>query len=71
MTDGLIGRKVGMTRVFLDGGTSVPVTVIEAGPCRVLQVRGSGVQLGFISRTGHRVGVGTANVVQLFDALAP
>jgi len=31
----------------------------------------SGVQLGFISRTGHRVGVGTANVVQLFDALAP
>ncbi|MBI4882792.1 MAG: chorismate mutase [Actinobacteria bacterium] len=31
----------------------------------------TGVQLGFISRTGHRVGVGTANVVQLFDALAP
>ena len=31
----------------------------------------SGVQLGFISRTGHRVGVGTSNVVQLFDALAP
>lgn len=30
-----------------------------------------GLQLGFISRTGHRVGVGTANVVQLFDALAP
>lgn len=31
----------------------------------------SGVQLGFISRTGHRVGVGTANVVQLFDAMSP
>jgi chorismate mutase-like protein len=30
----------------------------------------SGLQLGFISRTGHRVGVGTANVVQLFDALS-
>lgn len=31
----------------------------------------TGVQLGFISRTGHRVGVGTANVLALFDALAP
>jgi hypothetical protein len=29
------------------------------------------VQLGFISRTGHRVGVGTANVLALFDSLAP
>ncbi len=47
MTVGLIGRKVGMTRVFVDDGTSVPVTVIEAGPCRVLQVRDQGVQLGF------------------------
>lgn len=47
MTAGLIGRKVGMTRVFIDDGSSVPVTVIEAGPCRVLQVRDQGVQLGF------------------------
>lgn len=47
MTAGLIGRKVGMTRVFVDDGSSVPVTVIEAGPCRVLQVREGGVQLGF------------------------
>lgn len=47
MTAGLIGRKVGMTRVFVDDGSSVPVTVIEAGPCRVLQVREGGVQLGY------------------------
>ena len=54
MTAGLIGRKVGMTRVFVDDGSSVPVTVIEAGPCRVLQVRDSGVQLGFGQKRASR-----------------
>ncbi len=39
MTIGLIGRKAGMTRVFLDGGESVPVTVIEVLPNRVTRVR--------------------------------
>ena len=47
MTSGLIGRKLGMTRVFSEDGTAVPVTIIEAGPCRVVQVREGGVQLGF------------------------
>ncbi len=54
MTAGLIGRKVGMTRVFIDDGSSVPVTVIEAGPCRVLQVREGGVQLGFGEKRAQR-----------------
>lgn len=54
MTAGLIGRKVGMTRVFVEDGTSVPVTVIEAGPCQVLQVREQGVQLGFGQKTAKR-----------------
>jgi len=43
----LIGRKLGMTRVFDAEGTHVPVTVIEAGPCPVIQVAGDRVQLGF------------------------
>ncbi|MDH5316449.1 MAG: 50S ribosomal protein L3 [Gemmatimonadota bacterium] len=47
MSTGLIGRKLGMTRVFIEDGTAVPVTVIEAGPCRVVQVRESNIQLGF------------------------
>jgi large subunit ribosomal protein L3 len=47
MTNGLIGRKLGMTRVFTENGDAVPVTVIEAGPCQVLQVRTGAVQLGF------------------------
>lgn len=54
MTTGLIGRKLGMTRLFTDDGTSVPVTIIEAGPCRVLQVRDTAVQLGFGARKATR-----------------
>ncbi len=47
MTTGLIGRKLGMTRIFADDGTVTPVTVIEAGPCPVIQVHPDRVQLGF------------------------
>jgi large subunit ribosomal protein L3 len=39
MTNGLLGKKLGMTQVHDEGGRLVPVTVIEAGPCRVAQVR--------------------------------
>jgi large subunit ribosomal protein L3 len=50
---GLIGKKIGMTRIFDAEGVQVPVTVIEAGPCPVVQVRSDerdgyrAVQLGF------------------------
>jgi large subunit ribosomal protein L3 len=53
MVKGLLGRKVGMTQVYNDSGEAVPVTVIEAGPCHVLQLRTQqrdgyeAVQLGF------------------------
>ncbi len=53
MLKGLIGKKVGMTQIFDDTGIAVPVTLIEAGPCYVTQVRNvdgdgySAVQLGF------------------------
>ncbi|WP_371193536.1 50S ribosomal protein L3 [Glaciecola sp. SC05] len=39
MSIGLIGRKVGMTRIFTEDGVSIPVTVIEASPNRVTQLR--------------------------------
>ena len=39
MTIGLVGRKVGMTRIFTDAGETVPVTVIEVLPNRVTQVK--------------------------------
>ncbi|RPH97364.1 MAG: 50S ribosomal protein L3, partial [Zetaproteobacteria bacterium] len=37
MAIGLVGRKVGMTQVFDERGKAVPVTVIQAGPCPVVQ----------------------------------
>jgi large subunit ribosomal protein L3 len=49
----IIGRKLGMTQIFDEAGAVVPVTVIEAGPCPVVQVRSqekegyTAVQLGF------------------------
>jgi len=45
--NGIIGRKLGMARVFNEEGAHVPVTVIEAGPCPVVQVTDTQVQLGF------------------------
>ena len=58
---GLIGRKLGMTQIFSDAGAAVPVTVIEAGPCPVLQVKTAdahgyaAVQLGFGAQTAKKV----------------
>jgi large subunit ribosomal protein L3 len=52
--NGLIGRKLGMTRVFDTDGAHVPVTVIEAGPCPVVQVTGPQVQLGFGAKKPKR-----------------
>src|SRR5262249_59296887 len=39
MRVGLLGRKIGMTQIYQEDGTAVPVTVLECGPCTVLQVR--------------------------------
>ena len=39
MTIGILGRKLGMTQLFKEDGTWVPVTVIQAGPCKVMQVK--------------------------------
>ena len=50
---GILGKKIGMTQIFNTRGERVPVTVIEAGPCHVIQVRTrkengySAIQLGF------------------------
>lgn len=47
MKIGILGRKLGMTQVFTEEGSFVPVTVIEAGPCTVLKVKEGRVLLGF------------------------
>jgi large subunit ribosomal protein L3 len=56
---GLLGRKVGMTQIFDETGKAVPVTVIEAGPCHVLQIRTQerdgyeAVQIGYGDKPRH------------------
>ena len=56
MAVGLLGRKVGMTQIFDPQGRVIPVTVIEAGPCHVLQVRTAeqdgyeAVQIGYLNK---------------------
>lgn len=70
---GILGRKLGMTQVFTAEGNVVPVTVIEAGPCVVLQKKDretdgyEAIQLGFQDKknpikpeTGHAKKAGTA-----------
>lgn len=60
MAKGIIGKKLGMTQVFNDDGTVVPVTVIQAGPCVVTQKKNeeidgyNAVQLGFEDIKEHR-----------------
>ena len=53
MNAAILGRKIGMTRIFDEDGAAIPVTVVEAGPCPVLQVKTTAsdgyeaVQMGF------------------------
>ena len=57
----LIGKKVGMTQIFDEKGNVIPVTVIEAGPCNVVQVKTvetdgyNAIQLGFGTVKEHKV----------------
>lgn len=61
MTTGLLGKKLGMTQIFDVQGRVVPVTVIEAGPCTVVQRKKrqsdgyDAVQIGFDTRKAHLV----------------
>ncbi|WP_454765206.1 50S ribosomal protein L3 [Cupriavidus campinensis] len=61
MSLGLVGRKVGMTRIFTDDGDSIPVTVVEVGDNRVTQIKTdetdgyTAVQVTFGSRRASRV----------------
>ncbi|AQS57963.1 50S ribosomal protein L3 [Desulforamulus ferrireducens] len=53
MPKGILGKKVGMTQIFTEAGIAIPVTVVEAGPCYVVQKKTpendgySAIQLGF------------------------
>jgi large subunit ribosomal protein L3 len=58
--EGIIGKKVGMTQVFAEDGALIPVTVIQAGPCLIVQKKTSdkdgydAVQLGLVEKISNR-----------------
>ena len=58
---GLIGKKIGMTQVYNEEGTMIPVTIVEAGPCTVIQLKSinndgyEAVQVGFGERKAKHV----------------
>jgi large subunit ribosomal protein L3 len=60
-TLGIIAKKLGMTQVFLEDGSVVPVTIVEASPCMVVQKKTKekdgydALQLGFLPKNGQRV----------------
>ena len=79
MTQGIIGRKLGMTQIFKDNGKAEAVTAIEAGPCTVIQVKTvakegyNAVQLGFgetkrlkSPQRGHLKGLGQFRYLREF-----
>ena len=58
MSIAILGRKVGMTQVYDADGTLIPVTVIQAGPCTILQVKNAesdgyeAIQMGYLNQRG-------------------
>src|SRR5271165_6116734 len=60
MVMGLLGKKVGMTQVYDDQGSLAPVTVLQLGPCPILQIRDrqrdgyDAVQLGYLSKARRK-----------------
>ena len=60
MVTGIIGKKVGMTQLFLEDGTLEPATVLQAGPCIVVQAKSAqtdgydAVQLGLVENNPPR-----------------
>ncbi|MBZ0288936.1 MAG: 50S ribosomal protein L3 [Anaerolineae bacterium] len=70
MMKGIIGKKVGMTQIFDEQGNAIPVTVIQAGPCYVTQVRTAdrdgyvGIQLGFGETKAQRLTKGQLGHLQ-------
>jgi large subunit ribosomal protein L3 len=61
MVDKLIGKKIGMSRYFIDEGNSLPVTIVKAGPCVVIQKKTQdkdgyeAIQVGFEEQKGNRL----------------
>jgi len=73
MLKGLIGKKIGMTQIFDEQGVAYPVTIIEAGPCYVTQVRNqdrdgyAAIQLGFSEVHPKKISAGELGHLKASD----
>ena len=73
MTIGIVGRKAGMSRIFTDDGTSIPVTLIEATPNRITQVKTvdkdgyDAVQIAFGAQKESRMSAGEVGHLAVAD----
>lgn len=60
MSKGILGKKLGMTQIFAEDGKAIPVTIVQAGPCVVLQKKNvdndgyDAIQIGFDDKKEHR-----------------
>ncbi|MEK6255916.1 MAG: 50S ribosomal protein L3 [Chloroflexota bacterium] len=74
MFKGLLGKKIGMTQIFDENGSAIPITLIEAGPCYVTQIRRpktdnyNAVQLGFGEVKAKRLSGGELGHLKKTDA---
>ena len=61
MIPGILGKKIGMTQIFDDEGSLIPVTAVETGPCVVTQVKKeandgyNAIQLGFVNNNSSKI----------------
>jgi large subunit ribosomal protein L3 len=74
MSVGLLGKKLGMTQIFADDGKMIPVTVVKAGPCTVMQVKTvesdgyEALQLGFDDKGRSRANKAETGTARKVDA---
>jgi large subunit ribosomal protein L3 len=60
MSKGILGKKLGMTQIFAEDGKAIPVTIVQAGPCVVIQKKNvendgyDAIQIGFDDKKEHR-----------------
>jgi len=69
MIEGLIGKKIGMTQIFDEAGNVIPVTVIKAGPCTVIQKKTrekdgyEALQVGLVEEKSGRIPINLKPVI--------
>ena len=65
MINGILGKKLGMTRVFEENGAVTPVTVVEAGPCTITQIKTTDYKEMWLKKLVHKLSLETNQFLAL------